>query len=173
LHPASVQGNLAVAAIIDYSSVLNMLVHVRNLSSETDSILRAITYQSNLISGNVDLSVISNLSNYLLNVSLGQVSEVQEVLASIDSTASLQTRAQNKTAGLNDIVVQLTSDVMIHNEATNLAVLEINQTLAAVANQLNEVHTDSVEVSSTSSLLLSATPLVMASINATQAVSGL
>lgn len=170
LNSALEQGNLAIGAIIDYSSVTKMLAHVRDLSNETDLILQRIMYQSSFLSENLDLSVV-NLSNHLLYISLGQSSDVQEVLASIDSTVMLQSRALSKIARLNNTAIQLASDVMIHKEATNLAVFEINETLVDITNQLNEIHEASFEILSNSSSLLSATPHILANINTTLSVS--
>lgn len=167
------QGNHAVGAIIDYSSILNMLMHIRGLSNETDETLQRTMDQGNFLSGDMllrDTSVV-NLSNHLLYISQGQYSEIQNLSVFIDSAVMQEDMAPDKVAGLNDIVIQLTSDVIIHGRATNLAVSDVNETLVHITDQLNTVLETSVEILSTSSLLLSSTPLLLADLNTTLSVS--
>lgn len=164
------QGNHAVGAIIDYSSILNMLMHIRGLSNET---AQRTMDQGNFLSGDMllrDTSVV-NLSNHLLYISQGQYSEIQNLSVFIDSAVMQEDMAPDKVAGLNDIVIQLTSDVIIHGRATNLAVSDVNETLVHITDQLNTVLETSVEILSTSSLLLSSTPLLLADLNTTLSVS--
>ena len=159
-----------MAAIVDYSSILNVLMQVQGLSAETNSILEAVMYQSDSLSGNIDLSVF-NTTARLLRSSLRQSSESQEVLTATDSTVALESRARDKMLGLDDVTFQLLTDVMTHSEAIALAVLQINETLVDAASQLYEIRSISDETISASSSLLAATPLVLASVNSTLSVS--
>ena len=157
------QGNLATETIIDYSSILNILAQVQDISSETETVFQ----HSVFLLGNIDLHGF-NLSNYLLHISLEQFSDIEKLLSTLDFSEQLQCNALNKTA---DLVVQLRTDVGTLAGAINLAEMEVNGTLMNITNDLNEVHESFVEISSTLTSITDAIPQVLASINISQSVS--
>lgn len=165
LTQALEQGDAAIEAIVDYSSILNMLGHVRDLSDEIHITLQHILYQS-----------INNLppengisSGQLLYSSQSQSSEVHQLLALIDSAVDQEAHASDIVARLDDTVTRLLLDVTMHRRATNLAVLEINQTLFRVTDQFSMVDKVSGEILSSS--LLNTTFPILAGVNVTQSVN--
>lgn len=159
---------------MNYSSILNTLVYVRDLSNDTDATLQQILYQQrNFLSGNMLLqrtSIVNN-SNQLLFSSQSQSSEIGALFSTIDSAVMQEIYTLNKVAIWNNNIIQLTSDVMVHRGATNSVLSEINETIVRVTDELNTIQETSLEVATTSSSLLSSTLQILESINATNSVS--
>lgn len=167
------EGNVVVKAIMDYSSILNMLMNIQSLSNQTDATLQQIMYQqSNVLSGRVFLqhaSIVNN-SNQLLFASQRQSSEIQTLFAIVDTAVMQEVYALNKVALWNDNITQLASDVMVHRGATYSVLSAINDTIVHITNELNTVDETSLEVVSISASLLNTTAYILESINATSSV---
>ena len=175
LIQAMQKGDLAVEAIVNYTSILDMLTSVRTIFNETHLALQQVLDQSSYLMENGEIfqnAPIINTSNQLLLNSERQFSEIVYQLVPLVNLSTLQNAyIQGNSTRLRDIATWLAFDASVYQRATAMAIREVNQTLVDVWDHISAVDDTSMETITSSSSVLNHASRLFASINATQSVS--
>lgn len=162
-------------AVVNYTSILDMLTRVRTIFNETHLSLQQVMYQSSHLieDGEIlqDAPLIGTSSQLLLN-SERHLSEIMyQLVPLVNSTSFKDAYIQGNSTRLRDIATWLLLDASVYRRATAMAIREVNQTLVDVRGHLSVVDDASTESIISSSSVLNRESHLFASINATQSVS--
>lgn len=136
LFPLIMQSSLAIEAIVDYSTVQDAIVEIRNLSYATNFVLPNLLYDLPLIQNSFPSEAL-NTSLQLLLSAQTKSSDIRNQLSSLNSARVLFTSLSQSVETFSDTVTRQESSSSIFHVAASGVYSEVDSNLNQTESLVN------------------------------------